>query len=233
MTDIHHRKIRSYVRREGRMTPLQRQALSQHFSCWGLEARGVWSFETIFSNTYPVTLEIGFGMGKSLLEMAQASPLDNFIGIEVHRPGVGKLLAGIAEQGLNNVRVCEADASLVLKEQVPENSLDRILMYFPDPWPKKRHNKRRLLQKAFAQCLLSRLRPGGAFYFATDWAPYAEEALACLKNTPGFHNLAEEGDFLPRPAWRPLTKFEQRGERLGHGVWDLGFKKVESEFSST
>lgn len=215
------------------MTPLQRQALSQHLSHWGLEASGVWSFESIFLNTHPVTLEIGFGMGKSLLEMAQASPLDNFIGIEVHRPGVGKLLAGIAEQGLNNVRVCEADASLVLKEQVPENSLDRILMYFPDPWPKKRHNKRRLLQMEFANCILSRLRPGGVFYFATDWAEYADEALECLKNIPGWVNLAEDEGFLTRPTWRPLTKFEQRGERLGHGVWDLGFKKVELEFSST
>lgn len=221
------RKIRSFVRREGRMTPGQERALEQHSSRYGLAvAQGLISLEDVFSNKHPVTVEIGFGMGQALLAMAQAEPQMNFIGIEVHRPGVGKLLACLHEHQVDNVRVYQEDAQQVFLKCMPDASLQRILIYFPDPWPKKRHNKRRLIQPEFVQLLTRKLCNQGELYFATDWEDYAHHALEVFSAEPQLTNIQAQGGYLDRPDWRPLTKFELRGQKLGHGVWDLGFRRT-------
>lgn len=183
-------------------------------------------FAQVFGRQAPLTLEIGFGMGHSLLEMAQATPGHDFIGIEVHRPGVGSLLSGLLAEGVNNVRVYSCDALEVLKTCVPDSSLDRLLLFFPDPWHKSRHHKRRIVQPEFAQLVRSKLKVGGIFHLATDWEPYAEHMLEVLNVAPGFMNLSADQTSVPRPLERPVTKFERRGERLGHGVWDLKFERV-------
>ena len=179
-----------------------------------------------FGNNNLLTLEIGFGMGDSLLQMAAAEPDTDFIGIEVHPPGVGTIINSARMEGLANLRVYLADANDVLEECFAPESIDRLQLYFPDPWHKKKHNKRRIVQPSFLQQVREKLRPNGVLHMATDWQPYAEQMLETLSEAEGFENCTGSGQYSPRPAYRPLTKFEKRGERLGHGVWDLIFKKT-------
>jgi len=227
MTDTPSRRpIRSYVLRTGRMTPGQQRAFDQGWARWGLDyGDGLLDFEASFGRPGPRVLEIGFGMGQSLVSMAAAAPATNFLGVEVHRPGVGKLLHGMAEQGVDNIRVYCHDAVEVLRDCIAPESLDGIQIFFPDPWHKKKHNKRRLIQPPFVAQLVNSLKVGGILHLATDWEDYAQQMMAVLSSEPGLANQSGEGEFTPRPAYRPLTKFELRGERLGHGVWDLVFER--------
>ncbi len=165
-------------------------------------------------------------MGDSLLEMARSEPDKNFIGIEVHPPGVGRLISAASQEGLSNLRVYMADAMDVLEDCIPDHCIDRLQLYFPDPWHKKKHHKRRIVQPPFVERLRPKLKAGGVLHMATDWENYAEHMLAVMTNTTGFVNEFTETGFAPRPDYRPVTKFEKRGERLGHGVWDLLFKKM-------
>ncbi|WP_115719926.1 tRNA (guanosine(46)-N7)-methyltransferase TrmB [Gallaecimonas mangrovi] len=221
------RKIRSFVRREGRLTKGQAQALDNHWPSMGLEhGMGLLDFEKVFGNNQPVVLEIGFGMGKSLVEMAGAAPELNFIGIEVHKPGVGACLMAASEAGVTNLRVFEHDAVEVLADNIADGSLHRLQLFFPDPWHKKRHHKRRIVQLEFAESLRKKLAIGGVFHMATDWENYAEHMLDVMSAAPGYKNQSPSGDYMPRPEHRPKTKFEARGERLGHGVWDLMFERT-------
>jgi tRNA (guanine-N7-)-methyltransferase len=209
------------------MTALQEKAFEQHWQQWGVPTgEEQLDLAELFGREAPCTLEIGFGMGASLLTMAIRAPDRNFIGIEVHRPGVGKLLALMAEHGVTNIRVFCEDAVEVLEKRVPDNALDRVQVFFPDPWHKKRHHKRRLIQPDFVQLLHRKLRASGQVHLATDWQDYAEQMLQVMEASPGFVNSAGEGQYAERPPDRPLTKFEQRGQRLGHQVWDLLFEKV-------
>lgn len=224
---LHRREIKSYVMRAGRMTPGQQRGIEQGMPKFGLQLTdGMQDFDRVFGRQAPRSLEIGFGMGQSLLEMAQAAPEQDFIGIEVYQAGVGALLNGLLASNINNVRVYNCDALDVLKKAVPDASLDRVMLFFPDPWHKSRHHKRRIVQPDFARLVCSKLKVGGIFHLATDWQPYAEHMLEVLNATPGFTNLSAEQTWVPRPAERPMTKFEQRGERLGHGVWDLKFSRT-------
>ncbi len=220
--------IRSYVVRAGRMTEGQRNAFSSGWSFYGLKLDdGPIDAETIFGRKAPLIVEIGFGMGDSLLQMASAAPEHDFIGIEVHPPGVGRLIASAEEQQIKNLRVYLADATDVLNECIPSSSLHRLQLYFPDPWHKKKHNKRRIVQPQFVQLIRDKLELGGVLHMATDWQHYAEQMLEVLEVAPGFKNTVGEQQYSPRPEYRPLTKFEKRGERLGHGVWDLLYQKID------
>jgi tRNA (guanine-N7-)-methyltransferase len=222
------RAIRSFALRIGRMTEGQRDALEQYWPDKGLElADGMINAANIFDQDEATVLEIGFGMGQSLVAMAAAAPEKNFIGIEVHRPGVGKLLQEMAAQGVGNIRVYCDDAVEVLAQCIADNSLDRVQIYFPDPWHKRKHNKRRLIQSEFVAKLRSKIKPGGVVHLATDWEDYAQQMLKVMSAAEGFKNQVDETCFSPRPQYRPVTKFEKRGERLGHGVWDLLFEKIE------
>ncbi|GAA3546252.1 tRNA (guanosine(46)-N7)-methyltransferase TrmB [Zobellella aerophila] len=221
------RKIRSFVRREGRLTKGQEKALAEQWPVMGIEfSADRLDLDALFGRSAPRVLEIGFGMGASLVAMAKAAPGQDFIGIEVHTPGVGACLMAAAEAGVGNLRVMCHDAVEVFEQMLPEQSLDRVQLFFPDPWHKKRHHKRRIVQPAFVEMLRSKLKIGGEFHMATDWENYAEHMLEVMKAAPGYANAATEGDYMPRPDYRPLTKFEQRGQRLGHGVWDLIFTRI-------
>ena len=221
------RRIRSFVKRSGRMTAGQQKAFDSYWPQKGLTIEsGMLDFGKTFGRESPVALEIGFGMGASLVEMAKQAPDWDFIGIEVHQPGVGKLFHLMSEQDVDNIRVYCDDAVEVLQRCIPDNSLERIQIYFPDPWHKKKHHKRRLIQPEFVQALRCKLKPGGVIHLATDWEHYAEHMLEVMSAAEGFANCADADGFSPRPAFRPVTKFEKRGERLGHGVWDLLFKKL-------
>jgi tRNA (guanine-N7-)-methyltransferase len=221
-----HRRIRSFVRREGRLTPGQQRALEQLWPRFGIDhTNEPLDLTAIFGRAAPHIVEIGFGNGESLLQMAMAHPDLDYLGIEVHRPGVGHLLKRIDEEGVENIRVMCADAVEVLEQQIQNGSLDAVYLFFPDPWHKKRHHKRRQVNANWAQLIRRKLRIGGRLHMATDWEDYAAHMLEVMNTVEGFRNLSEGGDYLPRPAYRPLTKFEQRGERLGHGVWDLIFER--------
>lgn len=223
--DKFRRAIRSFVLRQGRMTPGQEKAFAEHWPRKGLSReKGRLDYEKTFGRRAPVVLEIGFGMGASLVEMAKAAPDKDFIGIEVHRPGVGKLLHTMTEQSVDNIRAYCDDAVEVLAQCIPDASLAGVQIFFPDPWHKKKHNKRRLIQPDFVQRLRAKLRVGGVLHLATDWEDYAAQMLAVMSAADGFANRYD--GYAPRPAFRPLTKFEKRGERLGHGVWDLLFEKT-------
>jgi len=217
------RRIRSFVKREGRLTPGQDAAIKTGWPVYGLCTEKVLDLKAVFSNDQPITLEIGFGNGESLATMAEANPERNFIGIEVHRPGVGHLLRVIQEKNLTNLRLFDSDAIDVLQLAIPMHSLDRVQLFFPDPWHKKRHHKRRIVQTAFLDLIHSKLKPDGCFHAATDWQHYAEHILDTLNAHPGFINNETDG-YSKRPDNRPLTKFENRGLRLGHGVWDMIFR---------
>lgn len=220
------KSIRSFVIRAGRITVGQKAAFESWWPQYGLSLyKGALDLEAVFGRTAPLVLEIGFGMGDSLLEMAKNEPEKDFIGIEVHPPGVGKLINNAGKDEVKNLRVYMADAMDVLEDCIPDGSIDRLQLYFPDPWHKKKHNKRRIVQPAFVQKLRPKLKAGGVFHMATDWQPYAEHMLEVMNAAPGFNNLIKQGDYSPRPDYRPETKFERRGERLGHGVWDLLFQR--------
>ena len=221
------RRIRSFVRREGRLTKGQERALTQLWPVMGVEFSGqMLDLATLFGREAPVVLEIGFGMGASLVEMAKAAPEKNFIGIEVHRPGVGACLTSAEEAGVTNLRLFCHDAVEVLEQMIPDQSIDTLQLFFPVPWHKSRHHKRRIVQAPFVQMLRPKLKLGGLFHMATDWQNYAEQMLEVMSVAEGFTNTSAFGDYVPRPDARPLTKFEQRGHRLGHGVWDLVFQRA-------
>lgn len=222
----HPRPIRSFVTRAGRITPAQQRALATLWPKYGLDTlEERLDLERLFARAAPRTLEIGFGNGENLLALAAAHPDRDYLGIEVHRPGVGRLLLGLEEHRLGNVRLICRDAVEVLERHIAPASLEEILILFPDPWPKKRHHKRRLIQPAFVAQLAGALVPGGVLRCATDWQPYALEMLAIVGAASELTNLAADGGFVPRPAERPPTRFERRGERLGHEVWDLAFRR--------
>lgn len=221
------RAVRSYVLRQGRLTAGQQRAFTELWPQFGVEfTHAALDLSTLFGNDHPVTLEIGFGNGDSLAEIAAAEPNRNFLGIEVHRPGVGHLLRVIEERGLTNLRVVNHDAVEVLRGAIGNGTLERVFLFFPDPWHKRRHNKRRILQPEFVSELERVLRPGGIFHAATDWEEYAGQMMEVLSSAQGFRNLAGSGQFSPRPDYRALTRFERRGQRLGHGVWDLLFERA-------
>ena len=216
-----HRRIRSYVLRQGRITKAQQAALETLWPQFGVDftpARP--DLAALFGNRNPVTLEIGFGNGESLLQQAVAHPDQNYFGIEVHRPGVGHLLHLAGEAGIRNLRVSNHDAIEVLQHQIPDHGLACVQLFFPDPWHKKRHHKRRILQADFISDIHRVLVPGGRFHLATDWQDYAEHMQREMDAAPGFRFLSDQrGE-------RPLTKFEQRGKRLGHGVWDFVYTRT-------
>ena len=217
--------IRSFVVRAGRMTKAQKSAFESGWDIYGLRlADGQIDMGAVFGRDNAKVVEIGFGMGGSLLEMTEAQPDTDFIGIEVHPPGVGSLINAAQEKQISNLRVYLADATDVLDECFPDASLDRVQIYFPDPWHKKKHNKRRIIQTKFLQLIRNKLRLGGVIHMATDWQPYAEQMLELISEAEGFKNMSK--DYVPRPDFRPLTKFERRGEKLGHGVWDLMAERV-------
>jgi tRNA (guanine-N7-)-methyltransferase len=223
----HPRAIRSFVTRSGRITPAQERALQDLWPKYGVRLDDIpLDLGALFGRSARRVAEIGFGNGDNLLALAASRPDEDFLGIEVHRPGVGRLLLQLEERALRNVRVVCADAVEVLRRHLGGPCLDEILILFPDPWPKKRHHKRRLIQPAFVALAAERLKPGGTLRLATDWEPYAAEMLATLSAESRLRNAALDGGFIPRPAERPPTRFERRGERLGHQVWDLEFRRL-------
>lgn len=219
----HPRTIRSYVIRGGRLTSSQENALATQWPRFGLDAQaGVLEPQQVFGRRAPLVMEIGFGMGDSLLTMASANPERDFIGVEVHKPGVGRILHEIAEKQLSNLRIYRHDAKEILRDCIPEATLDCIQIFFPDPWHKKRHNKRRLIQSEFIEQMRPKLAVGGTLHMATDWEPYAEHMMEVMSAAQGFRNAAGPGMYSSANE-RPLTKFEKRGQRLGHVVNDLIF----------
>ncbi len=220
-----HRGIRSFVVRAGRMTVAQERAWRELWPRYGIEDGGPLDLRTVFGREAPVTLEIGFGNGESLAALAMAQPDRDFLGIEVHRPGVGHLLLRAEAAGLDNLRVVCRDAVEVLEHGIADEALDEVLLYFPDPWPKKRHHKRRIVQPAFVELIARRLRPGGVLRLATDWQDYAGHMLAVVGASDRLRNESPAGGYVPRPVSRPPTRFELRGQRLGHEVWDLAFSR--------
>ena len=220
--------IRSFVIRAGRITAGQKNAFDTAWPQYGLSLfDGLINPDILFGRSAPLVVEIGFGMGDSLLQMAIAEPDKNFIGIEVHPPGVGRLISQAKLQGLTNLKVYMADAMDVMEDCIQDESIDRLQLYFPDPWHKKKHHKRRIVQPAFVQKLYPKLKVDGIFHMATDWQAYAEHMLEVMTAAEGFtNNTQTDNPYSPRPDYRPITKFEKRGERLGHGVWDLVFKKT-------
>ena len=219
--------MRSFVLRGGRLTEGQKRALDECWPRFGIEkGESLLDFKTLFGNGAPVIMEIGFGNGDATWQMAQACPAENYVGVEVHQPGVGHLLLKMKQHGIENIRIVSEDAVEFLRERVAEESLDGVRIYFPDPWPKKRHNKRRIIQPALIALLASRMRPGALLHLATDWEPYAAYMLEVMQSSDDFVNLSPTGDFCAQPEWRPRTKYEKRGEGLGHQVRDLLFKKV-------
>ena len=220
--------IRSFVRRSGRVTLAQQRALETLWPRYGVTtSRNRLNLEELFGRTAAKHLEIGFGMGDTLVAMAKTHPEYDYLGIDVYRPGVGRLLLQLEAQQLTNVRVCCADAVEVLQYQLTASSLDSVYIFFPDPWPKKRHHKRRLVQAELVKLLAQRLKSGGYLYLATDWQDYAEQMLAVLEASPDFKNSVVTNEFAPvaLPIERPLTKFEQRGLRLGNQVWNLLYQR--------
>jgi tRNA (guanine-N7-)-methyltransferase len=224
-TDTHIHRIRSFIRRQGRLTPGQQHALDHLWRTYGLDPTVNYDFKSVFGRDAALVVEIGFGNGESLLEMAQANPHQNFIGIEVHRPGVGHLLLKLHELNITNIRIYNHDAVDILEQRIADNSLTGVQLFFPDPWHKTRHHKRRIVNAGFIKLLAQKLQIGGYFHAATDWQNYAEQMLVALARDTHFFNASPTGGYCERPDYRPLTKFENRGLRLGHGVWDLIFQK--------
>ena len=218
------RSVRSFVRREGRLTGGQQRALETLWPRFGIDFDGLLlDLDRVFCRQAPRVLEIGFGDGECLLYMAANDPGTDYLGVEVHRPGMGHLLLQAQALDLSNLRVISADAVVVLAHGLPDAGLDRVQIFFPDPWPKKRHHKRRLIQPDFLRLTARALKPGGRLHLATDWEDYAGHMLQVLAAAEDFVNTVN--GFAPRPAYRPLTKFERRGQRLGHGVWELIFQR--------
>ncbi len=226
MTDPKHRNIRSFVLRKGRLTIAQQHALDELWPYYGIERREtVLDFDDHFDHSADVIVEIGFGNGESTWQMALEEPEKNFIGIEVHEPGVGHLLMALEEHDIDNVRIACEDAVPFFQRRIANASLAGVRIYFADPWPKKRHHKRRIIQPAFVSDLARCIATGGILHLATDWQPYADHVLEVMEASPDFENLSATGDYCERPEWRPYTKYEDRGERLGHEVRDLLFRR--------
>jgi len=218
-------KIRSFILRQGRLTPGQQLALDNYWDKYCLDPKADYDFAAVFGRNAPLFVEIGFGNGESLSSMAAANPDKDYIGIEVHRPGVGHLLLLLNQQSLTNVRIYCHDAIEIMEHKIADNSLSGVHLFFPDPWPKKKHHKRRIVRPDFIDLLIRKLKPEGYFHAATDWENYAEAMLAVLSESSALRNASSSNDYCQCPEYRPLTKFEQRGIRLGHGVWDLIFIK--------
>lgn len=224
--EIRRRGVRSFVVRGGRITGAQQRALRDSWPLYGLDfAPATLDLDAAFGRRASRVAEIGFGNGENLTALAAAHPDRDYLAIEVHRPGVGRLLLAIERLALTNVRAICHDAVEVFQHQIPPESLDEVLILFPDPWHKKRHHKRRLIQAPFVALLARSLKPGGVVRLATDWQPYAEQMLEVLTASPALANLSPYGSFMPRQEERVPTRFERRGERLGHRVWDLAFRK--------
>jgi len=219
-------RIKSFIRRIGRMTEAQKLALDTLWDKYCLDDKVACDFALTFGRSAPVILEIGFGNGESLAKTALANPDKDYIGIEVHKPGVGNLLAQLERNKLNNVRIFYHDAIEVLEKCIADQCLSGVHLFFPDPWHKRKHHKRRIVRPSFVKLLAQKLIKGGYFHAATDWQHYAVHMLRILSVAESFNNQSASHDYCPRPDYRPLTKFEQRGLRLGHGVWDLIFKRV-------
>ncbi|HEX7348828.1 MAG TPA: tRNA (guanosine(46)-N7)-methyltransferase TrmB [Rhodanobacteraceae bacterium] len=228
--DLRHRRaIRSFVLREGRITPAQQRAFAEHWTQFGLDYSGApRDLDALFDRVAPRVLEIGFGNGEALTWSSANDPARDYLGIEVHRPGVGRLMNALAAAGANHVRVWNHDAVEVLRDEIPSAALAEVRIWFPDPWPKKRHHKRRLIQPAFVALLATRLAPGGLLHLATDWAEYAAHMRDVLAASPAFHLRGEASGEARRPAWRIETHFERRGLKLGHAVTDLLYDRVPS-----
>jgi len=219
-----NRPIRSFVLRQGRLSDAQARFLTRKMPEIGIPyVRERVDLNALFGREAPKVVEIGFGMGDATAKIAQHLPETDFVGIEVHSPGVGNLCKLIDGEGIGNIRIIQHDAMEVMEDMIAPDSLDGVHVFFPDPWPKKRHHKRRLIQPAFVALLASRLKPGGYLHCATDWEEYAEQMLEVLGDEPSLSNTAD--DYAPRPDYRPQTRFESRGLRLGHGVWDLVFRR--------
>jgi tRNA (guanine-N7-)-methyltransferase len=218
-------RIRSFTLRQGRATAAQRHALDNYWDKYCLDPEKNYDYAEMFGRSAPLIVEIGFGNGNSLAEMAAANPHIDYIGIEVHRPGVGHLMILLEEKGLTNVRIYHHDAIEILEQKIPDHSLSGVHLFFPDPWQKQRHHKRRIVRPSFVTLLAKKLASGGYFHAATDWENYAQHMLPLLSSNASLKNTSPSNDYCPRPDYRPLTKFEQRGLRLGHGVWDLIFEK--------
>ena len=218
--------MRSYVRREGRLTPAQRRALTTLWPKYGIElGDGPIDFQTLFGRDAPLTLEIGFGDGTALTQMAEHMSTCDFVGIEVHRPGIGRLLHAIEEKGLSNLRVLEGDAVEILRRHIPDASLDRVLLLFPDPWPKKRHHKRRIVQTGFVKLLAHKLKAGALLHMVTDCKDYAERIVLVVEASNTFEPLPTDAHRLAILHTRPSTKFERRGLQLGHGIYDMVYQR--------
>lgn len=226
ISKLTHRTVRSFVVRNGRITPGQHKALENHWPTFGLEYRAEpINFSTAFGREAPLWIEIGYGNGIQTAHLAGLYPDINVLGIEIHLPGVGHLLQLAEEKALGNLRLIRHDAVEVLAEAVKDNSVDQVMLFFPDPWPKKKHHKRRIVQEDFVELVTDKLRPGGRFHLATDWEPYAEWMLETVSASTRLKNLAEDGRYVPAPDYRLLTKFENRGLKKGHRVHDLLFEK--------
>lgn len=223
----HLRRIRSFVLREGRMTDAQQRAFDDYWSRFGVDVTDVTvDLDTLFGRRAPHVLEIGFGNGEALAWASEHDAQRDFIGIEVHGPGVGRLMNALAARDAHNVRVFRHDAVEVLERVIAPDALDEVRIWFPDPWHKKRHNKRRLIQPEFVALLATRMAPGGLLHLATDWQVYAEHMLAVMEAAPGWRNEIAPGQYAVKPAWRIETHFERRGLNLGHGVWDLLYRRT-------
>lgn len=222
--DLRNRHIRSFVLRQGHLSVAQKRAVDELMPRYGIPYKSApLNLDDAFGRSAPKILEIGFGMGTATAEIAQAHPENDYLALEVHTPGVGNLLKLIDEQQIRNIRIIQHDAVEVLRDMIADGAFDGVHIFFPDPWHKARHNKRRLIQAPFVAQLVQKLKPGGYIHAATDWQDYAEQMLAVFSTEPRLENTA--ADYAPRPDYRPLTKFEQRGLRLGHGVWDLVFRR--------
>ncbi len=225
-TDLGSHPVRSFVRREGRMTDAQKRALMDLWSIYGIDNHGAPLGKALFSEPRELTLEIGFGDGEALVNLAKQQPEAGFIGIDPHRPGAGRLLLQLQREGIENLRVIIGDAAELLPRLLASASLSRVLVLFPDPWPKKRHHKRRLLNVSFLQMLSTKLQHGGQLHIATDWREYAEEILTAVDIVPEIRNTAGKLQFIGRPDWRPVTKYERRGLKLGHDVFDIAATRL-------
>ena len=220
------RRIKSFVRREGRSSDKRKQLLKQLWPRFGInQDTGIIDFNILFDRQAPTFLEIGFGTGTAILEMATKNPENNYLGVEVYRTGIGQVLSQVDDLGITNIRVFNDDAVDVLTHQIPDQSLDGLFLFFPDPWHKKRHHKRRIIKPEFIQLIQQKLQLGGLFHMATDWQHYAEQMLLQMDQAEGFSNISGTGNFSASKADRCETKFERRGLKLGHGVWDLIYKK--------
>jgi tRNA (guanine-N7-)-methyltransferase len=228
MSDIENTpyRIRSFIRRQGRATASQKHALEHHWDKYCLDPSQPVNFEDAFQRQAPLILEIGFGNGDSLATMAEENPHLNYLGIEVHRPGVGRLMLLLEQKNLTNVRIYHHDAIEILEQRIADHSLTGVQLFFPDPWQKRCHHKRRIVKPSFLDLIAKKLIAGGYFHAATDWEHYAKDMLAIISAHDKLHNTSPDKTYCERPDYRPLTKFEQRGIRLGHGVWDLIFKTV-------